>query len=78
MILFQDSYFVSSNFYWYDPSNSKFVSNLEGCLFKHFKFGIMGIVLNYSVCSSCFNLKLLTKENKIIQHDARTCFCKLI
>lgn len=78
MILFENNYFVSSNFYWYDPSVLKFVSNLKGCLFKHHQFGIMGIVLNYSVGSGCFNLELLTKKNKIIQYDARTCFCKLI
>jgi len=74
MILFEDNYFVGSNFYWYDPP----ISNLKGCLFKHHQFGIMGIILNYVINSSCFNLELLTKENKIIQHDARTCFCKLI
>jgi hypothetical protein len=78
MILFEDSYFVSSNFHQYDPLSLKFVSNLEGCLFKHHQFGIMGIILNYVINSSCFNLELLTKENKIIQHDARTCFCRLI
>ncbi len=74
MILFEDNYFVGSNFCWYDP----LISNLKGCLFKHHQFGIMGIVLNYSVGSGWFDLKLLTKENKIIQYDARTYFCKLI